>query len=193
MESTLRNDKNLHKTNWIRSVLAKGVKPDIIVLDTLPDRTEEYSKNEIMLWLNESETRFIKKYRLEGHPLTNLTDGGSGPVGFKMPEDAKRRISKTLKGRVFSDSHKELISIRKSGVPQSDEHKLALSKVREGRIISESTKAKISASHKGKVLPEETKRRISIAKKGIPKTEDQMKKMWDTRRAKYGPLGRSIK
>ena len=59
--------------NWIKSLAADGIKPKILVLDAL---SLEASAEE----LNFAERSAISKYRRIGCDLTNLTDGGDGPM-----------------------------------------------------------------------------------------------------------------
>lgn len=95
--------------------------------------------------LDEREKYYIKTYNTlnDGY---NLTEGGEGTniIGnHPNKEDIVRRISETLKGRVFTDEHKEKLRLnhmskdpqnRKKlskslkGIPKSSEHKNKISK-----------------------------------------------------------------
>jgi len=46
-------------------------------------------------------------------PLVNMTDGGDGCIGFIITDEYRDRLSKSLKGRVFTDEHKQKIGISK--------------------------------------------------------------------------------
>ncbi len=61
------NDSITHKNNWIKSLLKENKKPILKILDQVP----------IIDW-QMWETFYIKKYREEGHNLTNHSDGGNG-------------------------------------------------------------------------------------------------------------------
>jgi len=72
------------------------------------------------------ERGLIKRLRKMGIDIVNLTEGGGGCGGFKMPDHAKRKISEALSGRKFSDSHIENLtkSLRGRKLPPiSEEHK----------------------------------------------------------------------
>lgn len=76
--------RNTHKTHWIRTLIEKGLKPEIIVLQ------HHESKEE----LNQSEQDWIARYKELGSPLTNATEGGEGNVGWKPNNDTKQKMSK---------------------------------------------------------------------------------------------------
>jgi hypothetical protein len=61
------NDSITHKNNWIKSLLREGKKPTLQIIDEVP----------IVDW-QMWEAFYIKKYREEGHNLTNHSDGGNG-------------------------------------------------------------------------------------------------------------------
>lgn len=71
-----------HCARWIRKLLAQGLQPTINVIYTVgPDES----------W-QEAEQFFISLYREQGHPLTNLTDGGDGFAGLP-PEQMAMRVA----------------------------------------------------------------------------------------------------
>lgn len=74
-----------HCHNWIRSLVESGRKPEIIVLETLPDDSSAAE-------LKNAEIRLISFFRSLGYPLTNLTDGGEGTSGYKQSEETRRKI-----------------------------------------------------------------------------------------------------
>ena len=65
------------------------------------------------------------------NPKFNFTNGGEGVVGFKMPQSAKDKISKALKG-----------------VPKSPEHVKKVGNANKGKTISDEDKQKKSKSLK---------------------------------------------
>lgn len=81
---------NSHKNNWIKSLLAKGQKAELIII-------EEYETEEE---LPQAEIDMIAYYRFIGCDLTNTTDGGDGRKGYKHSEETKNKISKRHKGRI---------------------------------------------------------------------------------------------
>ena len=105
----------------------------------------------------------------------NLTLGGSGSRGFIMPDEQKKKISQSNKGKTknhLSEETKKKLSESHKGNPGywTNKH------------LSEETKKKLSESHKGnpgywtnKHLSEEIRKRISESHKG--KTSPNRKKV----------------
>ena len=103
---------------------------------------------------------------------------------FKQSDDAKIRISQSLKGQRTGISpsleHRKKISAtltgRKNG-PLSDEHKALISKVKMGYRHTSESIGKMKAAHSGKVLTEEHKLKISQSGKGLKKSEETKARM----------------
>lgn len=71
--SSINRERN-HKRNWVKSLLDKGIKPSIILVEDGIDNRED---------LNEAEVFYISKFRELGCELTNQHIGGSsGNTGF---------------------------------------------------------------------------------------------------------------
>ena len=93
--------------------------------------------------------------------------------GRKFTESHKRKMSESLKGRKLAESHKRKISEAALGRKHTEETKRKISESvlgeknhRYGIKHTEETKRKIGESHKGKIVTEETKRKLSEARKG---------------------------
>lgn len=69
-----------HAANWIRSLLKRGEKPEIRVLEEVPDGGDWVSR----------EIATISEYRALGFDLTNATEGGEGVCGLSKESLAKR-------------------------------------------------------------------------------------------------------
>lgn len=82
-----------HVKNWVRSLAHDSVQPMIIVAEHVDWNEDSVQLNEI---LNQREVFWIAKLRSEGHPLTNMTDGGFGVIG--MTEESKRKIGDANRG-----------------------------------------------------------------------------------------------
>lgn len=115
-----------------------------------------------------AEMELIDKHRRMGVRLTNLTDGGEGMSGFKMPPDAIERRAAKQKGQ-----KRPSVSALLSGVPKSAEHRRKLSESRRGVRASDAAKAALSraskgrpSSMRGKKHSEEAKAKISAAISG---------------------------
>lgn len=85
MPCNLRKYKH-HCRNWVKSLVDRGLKPEIVVL-------EECSAPQDLI---ESEVWHIAYWRSIGANLTNLTDGGDGMTGHKPTKEAveKRAAAK---------------------------------------------------------------------------------------------------
>lgn len=113
--------------------------------------------------------------------LHNRTDGGEGRSGGTpwnkgkktgpLSEDHKDKLSKSLKGAIFTDLHKKRLSDH-AKKEKSETFKLAMSKLKTGKLLSTETKEKMSLSKIGVKKSEETKARMSAARKGEKKSEE---------------------
>jgi|TARA_Y100000310_G_scaffold215633_1_gene216577 hypothetical protein len=114
------------------------------------------------------------------------------PIGHKISEETKRKISKSRKGHKASEETKRKMSEALKGKvtwnigrKHSEETRRKMSISGKGRIFSEEHKRKMSVSHKrrdyshmiGRKLPEETKRKMSISAKGRIFSEEHKRKM----------------
>lgn len=132
--------------NWIKKLATQGLRPKILVLDALsPDASAED--------LNGAEVYAIRKYRRLGCDLTNLTDGGDGP----------------MRGRKFSDEHKAKIAAA-NRVSMKGNQNFA------GKRHSPETIAKMRAAKLGKPRSDETKAKISASKIGQPQSAEHILK-----------------
>ena len=75
---------------WIRSLLARGLKPLIAGVHTT------------MYW-QEAERETILQYRALGYRLLNMTAGGLGVLGCKPSSATRAKRSATLKARYAND------------------------------------------------------------------------------------------
>jgi hypothetical protein len=104
-------------------------------------------------FIKEKEREFIKLYGrkdLKTGSLCNLTDGGEGCYNRIMTKECKDKISKSLKGKPFTEERKKNVSV-------------ALCKL--NLKVSDETKRKLSIAHKGKKLSLETIQKVLITKK----------------------------
>ena len=90
----------------------------------------------------------------------NLTLGGDGSKGFIMPEEQKKKISQSNKGKtpwnkgkhgIFSEESRKRISNRFKGKPLSEEHKKKISEANKGKTFSIEARKKMSESRKGNI------------------------------------------
>lgn len=95
------NDKsNKHKFNWLNSIIKRGSKPIIEVIE----------KVSVDIW-QEREIYWISKFKEDGFDLINMTIGGDGGNGHKHTKKSKKKMRHAKLGATLSDEHKEKISI----------------------------------------------------------------------------------
>jgi len=83
-------------TQWVRSLQAAGVRPEMFVLDRV------FSKADA----DEAERHFIAYFRMVGARLNNHTDGGEGCVGYRHSPAARARIAAGKMGKGWSEERK---------------------------------------------------------------------------------------
>ena len=101
------------------------------------------------------ETKYIAYERTSnGNGVYNITDGGEGVSGYRHSEEAKTKISASLKGHGCSDETKAKIGAANKGHKHSDESKAKMSAVCKGkkhRPMSDEHRTKLSAAMKGRI------------------------------------------
>lgn len=93
-----KSDRKSHKINWIKSLLDRGLRPTISVLDEVPIDEWEY-------W----EKYWIDQLKQWGCNLTNLSPGGKGGI-YKVRESTKIKMRLSKVGIKLSDDHRNNIS-----------------------------------------------------------------------------------
>lgn len=134
------------------------------------------------------ECFWIAHYGLEN--LENKSKGGKcWTTPTTLSEETKLKISKSCKGRIFSEDHKKKIGLKVSGLnngmfghimtashksallkaiskPRSEETKRKIRESNLGQKRSPETRQRLSEAHKGKIISIETRRKMSDAHKG---------------------------
>ena len=150
-----RCGKRTYCYNWIRRLLSNGLLPGLEILSVVSD-SDAYGV----------EQGTIAKFKFLGAPLTNLTDGGSGTLGYHHSDKAKQGISVGHIGKKpFLGRH------------HSDEAKLKDSKAHLGRKFSVEHCAKLSAAHKGKKQSAETVAKRVLANTGKKRSVESLARM----------------
>lgn len=99
-----RGTKNrTHCTRWVRTLLAAGIDPVMTVVET--GHGDEWA---------EVEKKWIADLRACGMPLTNLTDGGEGTVGWQPSEEDRRRRGVVMQRTWATDRERMCEAIRAS-------------------------------------------------------------------------------
>ena len=95
----------------------------------------------------------------------NILEGGHNVYGYELSEEARRKISKSKKGKKRSEETRRKMSESLKGKKHSEETCKKMSESHKGKKRSEETRRKISESLKGKKRSEETRRKISESQK----------------------------
>lgn len=141
------NDKSkTWRTNWIQSVLSKGSKPELRILETL-ENDQDWQSVEIA---------WIARGRELGWPLTNCTDGGDGLVN--PPEEVRQKMRETWTGRKHRPESLIKIGNASRGRKHTPEHRERIRKKMAGRIFTDEWRQRIS--HRVSKLDDEQIREI---------------------------------
>jgi len=120
----MREVSNCHRSHWIQSLKAKGMKPDIVIIESIR-----------VMWPRQVEEKYwIKYFRDRGFNLVNNTDGGDGVPG--LPEETRKKISSTWKGQKHTPESVEKIKASLRGRKASDETREKMSQAHSGRTIT---------------------------------------------------------
>jgi len=120
--------RNNYRANWIRSLRAEGITPEIRLIEEV-DTLERAWEREIF---------WIKTYRILEYRLANGTNGGAGSVGYNptketrakisingtkrtMSEETKQKLIAANRGRKFTEEHRRKLSISKKGIRKTKE------------------------------------------------------------------------
>jgi group I intron endonuclease len=125
---------------------------------------------------NELEMQYIKEFKLKGHRLLNVTEGGGGNLGLPHTEDSKRKLSEAKSGNNHPYYGKTL----------PEEWRLNMSRSRKGKTspkkgykTPESVKLKLSESCKLATNTPEAKQRLKKASlKGVHVQHHKNKNVW---------------
>jgi len=198
----LKYSYKFYKANWIKSLFQQNLKPEIHLLDVIPEFEWQF-------W----EIHYISLFRSWGFDLTNLTPGGEGVYkGFKHSEESEKRRKQKQKeywdklsqeerdnwkqsirfGQKNSNyKHSEDIERNKKiriGVSQtyqnkSQEEKILINERKSQTYQSKTEEEKLeinkkkSKSHKGIIQSEQWKQNRSKAMQGKNKSEEFAKKL----------------
>lgn len=97
--------------------------------------------------------------------------------GSHLTEEAKHKISESLRGRQRSEEHCKHISEANKGRYFTEEHKHKLSEAQRGKLRTEETKRKMCEASRRRWQDPEYRRKQSEAGKGWHHTEETRKKV----------------
>lgn len=115
---------NCHRSHWIQSLRARGLRPDMVVLEAV---TGEWP------W-QESERFWIAYGRAQGWPLTNNTSGGDGMPD--LPPETRAKMARVWTGRKHTPETIEKLKIARRLRKTSDETRAKMSATQKGRVIT---------------------------------------------------------
>ena len=105
LKSHCSEKSSSHKSNWIKNLKSKGLKP---IIESIEDNVSTY--DEVCV----QEIYWIDKLKNEGHPLTNMASGGN--KNKKMSDETRKLMSESAKNRkiktYLSDETKKELSIK---------------------------------------------------------------------------------
>lgn len=136
--------KHSHKCCWIRTILQKGEKPHLWILDEVDIKDWEF-------W----ECFYIDLFKSYGFNLTNIDKGGRGSsrisdetrrklsiskIGRKLSHKTRSKMSNSQRGKKKPDGFGERSSIRQKGKKLFKEHIEKISKSLKGKYTRENSK-----------------------------------------------------
>lgn len=136
----LRDKANCHRVHWIQGLLARGLKPEVVIIEKIEGEWP---------W-QESERHWIDYGRRNGWDLTNNTDGGDGVCG--LPAETRSRMRKTWLGRKHTPESLLRIGAASRGRHHTPEHKERMRNLMRGRKITWLSKV---AAGLRKITPEQ--------------------------------------
>lgn len=138
--------------DWKRLLLSAGILPVMTVIETGLGGGHDAA-----------EMRWVKHYRaLIGDKLTNLTDGGEGTHGHRVPPEVRERISAANRGRKHTLTARRNMSAAHSGKKQPLEQTAKIAAANRGRKMPEAELAR----RRGRKMPPEAVTKSAAARKG---------------------------
>jgi hypothetical protein len=115
--SRVRKGCQTYKARWMRAALAAGHEIIDVVLQECETEAEAFI----------AERAHIARLLALGVPLTNLTEGGEGPIGLRWSEASRIRVGKQRRGRVTSPETKQKLRATQIGRTRSAETRKKMS------------------------------------------------------------------
>lgn len=109
----------------------------------------------------------IAGLRAKGIVLSNLSDGGEGQSGYKMPQKTKDILRNLHLGKKLTPEHSANISASLKGKPKSEKYKLS----RIGVKHTEASKEKMRNAALGRIMSKESVEKMRKSKIGKPNSE----------------------
>lgn len=159
--------RHSYLARWLLSLVKRGLSPTWSQIVTAQNQVE----------LDQLEIEHIAKARAEGVRLVNLSAGGGGRAGYKVPAHVIEKIAAKQRGvprkkhtPEWREHMAQVMAGRCNNTPEHMEH---LRQMKLGVPRSSETRAKISVAKKGQPSPKrgvplsgETRAKISESRKG---------------------------
>jgi len=166
-QSVIDKNVNKRKINKIKKIL-KECSDAPISIKIKENLSNKDSLSEEILYI-----KIIGRLNLKNGPLTNFTDGGDSPCGFKHSEETKLKLSKACKGRIpwnkgkkhSKDTIEKMVKI-KTGKRLTKETKDKIKEARTGTKHTEESIEKMRKERIGKTFSKEVKEKMSQTRKG---------------------------
>lgn len=158
----LQIQRHTHKSRWLSKLKTTGG-PKIVVLEVVPSVDQ----------LSDYERFWIAQGRGLGWPLTNITDGGEGLLGYKHSVVTKKKIQLANLGKKFSAASRAKMGEAKRN--PSAEARQNMRKAQLGRPapkISKAGRERMRRSKEGVPRDTETKEKLRYAHVGKTWRED---------------------
>ena len=138
-----KNGIQNRRCNWLRSLLVRGIKPKIKILE------QGHFLDGCL-----AEKHWIERLRKSGLDLVNGTDGGDGIPGHRHTEASRKQMSLAALGRIISESQRQKISQANSG-----------NKYNVGRIHTLDARRRMGESRRGTHRTLAQREHLSVALK----------------------------
>lgn len=141
------------RTNWLRQLSAKGLRPSLVILQELPSGAD---------WQT-VERQWIADGKTLGWPLTNCTSGGDGVPD--LPQDVRDRMSRTWLGRKHKKSSLKKIGLASRGRKHTPEYCAYMRRIMRGRKITWVNKVSQGLC---KLTAEQVSKVKTLLRQGVP-------------------------
>lgn len=136
LREATKTDRHTHKLCWIRQLVSEGYRPELVVLDTVPEDV-----------LEEKEREWIARLKERGEDLTNTQEGGQGGWDHLTltPEQLHERALKSARNR----PHEIYVRMgKKGGLKNKGTKKPGTSKAQYARFANMTEEQRIEFSRK---------------------------------------------
>jgi hypothetical protein len=106
-----------------------------------------------------------------GIKLVNMTDGGEGSSGFKLPEQAKQKLRALHLGKRPTAEALAKMSAAHRGISKTEAHKAAIGRAHKGKVIPGHVKAILSQKATGRKHTAESRMKMSALRAGTKASE----------------------